>query len=130
MSQFLSLTRKVSIGGDGSVSSNIQTRTYDYFSYCSVFVFLVLKAADLQLRRDEASKMWLTVTAHLRLACFTRMIYVNFSAPVLIHNVLDRSLVGLCKAVCYLDDVHIGEVSCHKRGGGEFSRALRSMIFA
>ena len=54
------------------------------------------------------SQKWLTVNTHLGLFVFTRIPNGIHSAPAEFQMIMDKTLAGIPKVVCYLDDILIG----------------------
>ena len=78
------------------------------FRGCSYFSKLDMSQAYHQVAVHPESQKWLTVNTHLGLFVFTRIPNGIHSAPAEFQMIMDKTLAGIPKGVCYLDDILIG----------------------
>ena len=78
------------------------------FRGCSYFSKLDMSQACHQVPVHPESQKWLTVNTHLGLFVFTRIPNGIHSAPAEFQMIMDKTLAGIPKVVCYLDDILIG----------------------
>ena len=72
---------------------------------CTVFSCLDMSQAYHQIPVSKDSQKWLTVNTHIGLFVFTRVPNGVHSAPGLFQQIMDTTLAGISKVICYLDDI-------------------------
>lgn len=81
------------------------------FRGCTVFSQLDMSQAYHQVPIHSDSQKWLTINTHLGLFVFTRLPNGIHSAPAEFQMLMDKTLSGLKRVVCYIDDILIGGTS-------------------
>lgn len=80
---------------------------------CNYFCVLDLTGAYQQIPVSETSQELLTINTQKGLFRFTRLCFGVSSAPSIFQSVMDRILINISGAHCYLDDIIIGAPTPH-----------------
>lgn len=109
-------TEDVRICGDFSVTYNkcADVETYplpkiedihEAVRGCKVFSILDISQAYHQIPISEESQPHITVNTHMGLYSFTRLPNGIHSGPAIFQRIMDNTLAGIPKTICYIDDI-------------------------
>ena len=72
-----------------------------------IFTKLDLCQGYLQLQLDEESFTYVTINTHQGFYSFKRLPFGIASVPAMLQKLMDTILQGLCRVMCYIDDILI-----------------------
>ena len=77
---------------------------------CKVFSILDMSQAYHQIPLAKESQSYLTINTHVGLFSFKRLPNGVHSGPAIFQRIMDSTLAGIPKVVCYLDDILVAGV--------------------
>ena len=72
---------------------------------CKLFTILHISQAYHRIPIATESQPYLTINTHMGLYSFTRLPNGVHSGPAVFQRVMDNTLAGLSKTICYIDDI-------------------------
>ena len=78
---------------------------------CKDFSILDMSQAYHQIPLAKESQSYLTINIHVGLFSFTRLPNGVHSGPAIFQRIMDSTLAGIPKVVCYLDDILVAGVN-------------------